>query len=69
MADHRGGRPDRAVQPRLPRHVFADRTGQTIPLFLEELFWGDAGIGLSIMGSVLGAVGIMSQGTPEQVGE
>jgi len=26
-------------------------------------------IGLSIMGSVLGAVGIMSQGTPEQVGE
>ena len=49
--------------------AFADPTGQTVPLFLEELFWGDAGIGLSIMGSVLGAVGIMSQGTPEQVGE
>src|SRR4051794_17579867 len=50
-------------------NAFADTTGQTVPLFLEELFWGDAGIGLSIMGSVLGAVGIMSQGTPEQVGE
>src|SRR5215217_8089738 len=50
-------------------NAFADPTGQTVPLFLEELFWGDAGIGLSIMGSVLGAVGIMSQGTPEQLGE
>ena len=50
-------------------NAFADPTGQTFPLFLEELFWGDAGIGLSIMGSVLGAVGIMSQGTPEQLGE
>src|SRR3954454_10646670 len=50
-------------------NAFADPSGQTFPLFLEELFWGDAGIGLSIMGSVLGAVGIMSQGTPEQLGE
>src|SRR6478752_6722872 len=50
-------------------NAFAAPTGQMVPLFLEELFWGDAGIGLSIMGSVLGAVGIMSQGTPEQVGE
>ena len=49
--------------------MMGDPTGLTLPVAMEELFWGDAGIGLSIMGSVLGAVGIMSQGTPEQVGE
>src|SRR5438309_8298823 len=33
----------------------------------EELFWGDAGIGLSIMGSSLAAAGIFAAGTPDQV--
>jgi acyl-CoA dehydrogenase len=50
-------------------NAFADRSGQTLPVVLEELFWGDAGIGLSIVGSVLGVAGIVGQGTPEQVGE
>jgi acyl-CoA dehydrogenase len=36
---------------------------------LEELFWGDAGIGLSIFGSGLAAAGIAGNGTPEQVME
>jgi hypothetical protein len=36
---------------------------------LEEIFWGDAGIGLAIMGSGLAAAGITGNGTPEQVME
>jgi alkylation response protein AidB-like acyl-CoA dehydrogenase len=35
----------------------------------EELFWGDAGIGLSLTGSCLAAVAVSSNGTHEQVGE
>ena len=50
-------------------NAFADETGLTIPVIMEELFWGDAGIGLSIVGSVLGVAGIMANGTPEQVME
>ncbi len=46
-----------------------DPTGLTMPVMLEELFWGDAGIGLSIMGSGLAAAGIAASGTPEQVME
>ena len=30
-----------------------DPTGLTMPVALEELFWGDAGIGLSIMLSLI----------------
>src|SRR4051812_48419994 len=47
----------------------ADPTGLTLPLTLEELFWGDAGIGLAIFGSGLAAAGIAANGTPEQVME
>src|SRR5262245_6013515 len=42
---------------------FADETGLTLPVVMEELFWGDAGIGLSIVGSVLGVAGILGNGT------
>jgi acyl-CoA dehydrogenase len=48
---------------------FADPTGLTLPLVGEELFWGDAGIGLSIMGSTLCVAGLIANGTPEQVAE
>jgi alkylation response protein AidB-like acyl-CoA dehydrogenase len=44
-----------------------DATGLTLPVALEELFWGDAGIGLSIFGSGLAAAGIAGTGLPEQV--
>ncbi|MDQ1402616.1 MAG: hypothetical protein QOG03_932, partial [Actinomycetota bacterium] len=47
----------------------SDPSGLTLPLTLEELFWGDAGIGLSIFGSGLAAAGIAANGTPEQVFE
>jgi hypothetical protein len=38
-----------------PRRCSATETGLTMPVAIEELFWGDAGIGLSIMGSGLAA--------------
>jgi acyl-CoA dehydrogenase len=46
--------------------MMGDPTGLTLPLAMEELFWGDAGIGLSIFGSGLAAAGISGQGTMEQ---
>ena len=48
---------------------FGDPTGLTLPIALEELFWGDAGIGLSIFGTALAVAGIAGNGTPEQVME
>ena len=48
---------------------FADPTGLTLPIVNEELFWGDAGIGMAIMGTTLGVAGIFANGTPEQMGE
>ncbi len=49
--------------------MLGDATGLTMPIAIEELFWGDAGIGLSIMGSGLAAAGIAGNGTPEQMME
>src|SRR5580765_5729805 len=49
--------------------AFSDQTGLTLPVAIEELFWGDAGIGMAIMGSALAAAGISGNGTPEQVME
>jgi acyl-CoA dehydrogenase len=48
---------------------WADPSGLTLPLVNEELFWGDAGIGMSIMGTTLAVAGIFAAGTPEQLGE
>ena len=49
--------------------TWGDQTGISLPIVMEEMFWGDAGIGLSIVGTTLGVAGILSNGTPEQVGE
>jgi alkylation response protein AidB-like acyl-CoA dehydrogenase len=40
-----------------------------MPIVNEELFWGDAGIGLAIMGSTLAVAGLMANGTPQQIVE
>jgi acyl-CoA dehydrogenase len=48
---------------------WADPSGLTLPIVNEELFWGDAGIGMSIMGTTLAVAGIFSAGTPEQLME
>ncbi len=47
-------------------NAFADTTGLSIVIALEELAWGDAGLCMAIMGSTLAVAGIMSNGTPEQ---
>jgi acyl-CoA dehydrogenase len=48
---------------------FGDPTGLTLPIVNEELFWGDAGIGMAIMGTSLAVAAIFGQGTGEQIGE
>jgi acyl-CoA dehydrogenase len=50
-------------------NAFADATGLQLALALEEVAWGDAGIGLAIFGSTLAVAGIMANGTPEQAAE
>jgi alkylation response protein AidB-like acyl-CoA dehydrogenase len=47
---------------------YFDPTGLSIPMVMEELFWGDAGIALSIVGTGLAAVGVLANGTEEQIG-
>jgi alkylation response protein AidB-like acyl-CoA dehydrogenase len=44
-------------------------SGLGIPVAFEELFWGDAGIGLSLVGTGLAAIAVASNGTAEQIGE
>jgi len=44
-------------------------SGLGIAVAFEELFWGDAGIALSLVGSSLAAVSLVSNGTNEQIGE
>jgi alkylation response protein AidB-like acyl-CoA dehydrogenase len=46
-----------------------DESGLGIPLAMEELFWGDAGIGLAIVGTTLAAASVRANGTDEQVGQ
>src|SRR6266540_4030592 len=46
-----------------------DPSGLTMPIVNEELFWGDAGIGMSIMGTTLAVAAIYSAGTPDQLVE
>ena len=48
-------------------NAMSDASGLTLPVAIEEIFWGDAGIGMAIMGSGLAAAGISGNGTPEQV--
>ena len=49
--------------------IWGDETGISLPITMEELFWGDAGIGLAIVGTTLGVAGILSNGTLDQIGE
>jgi alkylation response protein AidB-like acyl-CoA dehydrogenase len=50
-------------------NAFADPTGLLLPVVMEEMAWGDAGITLAIFGTTLGVAGIVANGTPEQVVE
>jgi acyl-CoA dehydrogenase len=48
---------------------FNDPAGLLLPIVNEELFWGDAGIGMALMGTALPVTAIHGQGTPEQAAE
>jgi alkylation response protein AidB-like acyl-CoA dehydrogenase len=50
-------------------NCWADPTGLSLPIANEELFWGDAGIGLSLFGTSLAVAAIYGSGTPEQLVE
>ncbi len=47
----------------------AEPSGLGMIVVFEELFWGDAGIALSILGTGLAAASVAGSGTPEQIGE
>ncbi|BBY55462.1 acyl-CoA dehydrogenase family protein [Mycobacterium koreense] len=47
----------------------AEPSGLGLLVVFEELFWGDAGIALSILGTGLAAAALAGSGTPEQVGQ
>jgi len=53
--------------------LFAEMAGEASGLGMltvfEEMFWGDAGIGLSILATGLAAAALASNGTPQQLGE
>jgi alkylation response protein AidB-like acyl-CoA dehydrogenase len=44
-------------------------SGLGLAVTFEELFWGDAGIGLSLMGTALAVAAVSTAGTPEQTME
>src|SRR5215475_6942284 len=44
-----------------------EESGLGIPVAFEELFWGDAGIALSLVGSGLAAASVAATGLPEQI--
>jgi acyl-CoA dehydrogenase len=46
-----------------------DPTGLTLPILMEEVFWGCAGIGLCIFGTGLPLSALAAVGTPEQLFE
>jgi acyl-CoA dehydrogenase len=50
-------------------NAYLDETGLSGCLVNEELFWGDAGIAMAIMGTTLAVAAIYGSGTMEQVGE
>jgi acyl-CoA dehydrogenase len=47
--------------------LIADPTGLSLPLFLEEIFWGCAGIGLTVVLPALALSALNQAGTPEQL--
>jgi len=55
--------------PEFFMEMAGDETGLSLPVVMEEIFWGDAGIGLALVGSLLPAVTILGTGTPEQIME
>ena len=53
--------------PLFYRDLIGDPTGLSLPLFMEELFWGCAGIGLATVMPALALSSISQAATPEQL--
>ncbi|GAA1479630.1 acyl-CoA dehydrogenase family protein [Gordonia sinesedis] len=53
--------------PLFYRDLIGDPTGLSLPLFLEEIFWGCAGIGLAVVMPALALSAIGQAATPEQM--
>ena len=53
--------------PLFYRDLIGDPTGLSLPVFMEELFWGCAGIGLSIVMPALALSAMGQAATPEQL--
>lgn len=53
--------------PLFYRDLIGDPTGLSLPLFMEELFWGCAGIGLAVVMPALALSSIGQAATPEQM--
>jgi len=53
--------------PLFYRDLIGDPSGLSLPLFMEELFWGCAGIGLSIVMPALALSAMAQAATPEQL--
>jgi acyl-CoA dehydrogenase len=53
--------------PLFYRDLIGDPTGLSLPVFMEELFWGCAGIGLSIVMPALALSAMAQAATPEQL--
>ena len=49
------------------RDLIADPTGLSLPLFMEELFWGCAGIGLAVVMPALALSAMAQAASPEQL--
>ena len=49
------------------RDLISDPTGLSLPLYMEELFWGCAGIGLSVVMPALALSAMAQAATPEQL--
>ena len=55
--------------PDLFAQMAGEASGLGMPTVFEEMFWGDAGIALSIMATGLAAAALAANGTPQQIGE
>ena len=55
--------------PELFAQMAVEASGLGMLAVFEEMFWGDAGIALSILGTGLAAAALAASGTPEQLGE
>ncbi len=53
--------------PLFYRDLIGDPTGLSLPIFMEEIFWGCAGIGLAIVMPALALSAIGQAASPEQM--